>query len=246
MKIITTLISLLLLAMPGVSRAQDEEMESELNKEGKIKYVLILPEEKAPEIVKPTEQNPFSGTTDASDKEQASGEETKVAELLRALPVVGRSSRSADNGWVMLGDIILRKGGPVPPVLANQNVSLVVQDITPEAIVLTFVEKKPTGLTPRTLTIPTDLSPRVTQRLAGQSNKAGAPPQMGISGASSRLLAGEKKRVLRAEPVGDEPPAAAPAPAARTEDTANSLLNMFFGNQVKEPAKPEPPKEEAK
>ena len=53
--LITPLLALCLLQQ---SRAQDDATDEE-SKEGKVQYALILPEEKAPELVKPNEASPF-------------------------------------------------------------------------------------------------------------------------------------------------------------------------------------------
>lgn len=229
-----SLLVLAALALAVVSRgaAQEESAGDEEGKTGKVQYVLILPQEKTPELVKPNEQNPFGGALEEQDKETANGEELRIAELLRSLPVVGRSRK----GWVLMGDIILRQGEKVPPVLPNQSVELQVLNIRQDAVELMWVEKKPTGLLPRTLIIPIDVSPKVSARLPGQSGKADGPAAMGIIGTLRNLVAGKiAEKAPRATPVDDEPPGgtgSAPAPA-QTESAGNSLLNLFFGNQVK-------------
>ena len=241
--LITPLLALCLLQQ---SRAQDDATDEE-SKEGKVHYALILPEEKAPELVKPNEPSPFGGLVDDKSKETASGEESKVGNMLRALPVVGKSSRNC----VLLGDIILRKGEVVPPVLPNQTVQLFVRDITPDEIELVWVEKKPTGLNPRTLTIATDVSPQVMQRLpgnrGGDAAKGGSnTPVMGIITKAQTLLGGgPSKPAPRAQMVQDEAPAGTEPAASSGGQTAsggNGLLNLFFGNQVKEPVNPDAPK----
>lgn len=234
------LITLLLTFCPSVrSRAADDAAEDEA-KDGKVKYALILPEEKAPELVKPNEPCPFGGLVDEKSKETSSGEEAKVSDMLRSLPVVGKSSRNC----VLLGDIILRRGQLVPEIIPNQTVKLKVEDISPERIVLVWVEKKPTGLAPRTLSILTDVSPQVKQRLPGNlssSGSSGSSPPVMSTRAKTPLLADEptSKPSPRAQavpegtpPASSSPPAATPAPSM-----GSGLLNLFFGNQVKEPAK---------
>ena len=227
--------SLLVLCLVSRSQAQDEPAEEE-NKDGKVQYALIMPEEKAPELVKPNEFSPFGGVVDEKNKDTASGEETKVGDTLRSLPVVGKSS----GNCVLLGDIILRKGEIVPPILPNQTVQLLVRDITPDQIELVWVEKKPTGLNPRTFTINTDVSPQVMQRLPGNAVGAGSKgaasaPVMGVISRAKSLLAGAVSK--RAQPVEDEAPAstpAAPAPGSQTATAGSALLNLFFGSQVKD------------
>ncbi len=236
------LTSLVFLCLAAGSRAQDEPAEEDA-KDGKVQYALILPEEKTPELVKPNEASPFGGLIDEKAKDTASGEETKVGDLLRSLPVVGKSSRNC----VLLGDIILRRGQLVPPVIANQTVQLKVNDITPDHIELVWVEKKPTGLNPRVLTIVTDVSPQVKQRLPGSmAGAAGAAPVMTIMPKAPSIASTQPAQ--RAQAVQDEAPstgaASSATPADQPASAGSALLNLFFGNQVKEPAKPGAPKPE--
>lgn len=237
MKKLFLLLSALSFAATMRGLGEEDASADEETKEGKVQYVLILPQEKTPELVKPNEQNPFGGIADERDKQTVTGEELKVAELLRSLPVVGRSRR----GWVLMGDIILRQGEKIPPVLPNQSVELQVLNISPDAVELMWVEKKPTGLLPRTLIIPIDVTPKVSARLPGQSGKTGEAA-MGIFGSLRKVVEDKiaervAERTLRATPVEDQPPGrsgVSPA-SAQPENSGNALLNLFFGNQVKGP-----------
>ena len=215
--------------------AQESDLEEEGEPEGKVKYALILPEEKAPEMVKVTEPCPFGGVLGDDEKQSESGEEIRISEMLRSLPVVGKSSAKK---WVMLGDLILRKGDPVPPIIANQSVMLVVYDVTPEYIEMHWVDKKPTGQEPRKLVIQTDVTPRVMHRLPGAAahDLAGgkmAPPVMGISGGSSPKKDGAISRASKAVVVEDAPDPHLPSSKTQEEEPANnSLLKLFFGTPV--------------
>lgn len=238
MKKLLLMTSLIAVAAQAPCRANEENGE-EPEKEGKVHYALILPEEKNPELVKPNEQSPFGGLIDDKSKETVSGEEAKVGDLLRSLPVVGKSSRNI----VLLGDIILRRGELVPAIIPNQTVQLAVKDISPEKIELVWIEKKPTGLNPRTLTILTDVSPQVMQRLpgGGKGGSATGPVMAVISKnkpASPARPTGSAQAAPETAPApspGDTPPETRPS-----EGSGSSLLRMFFGNnqgQVMEPAK---------
>lgn len=247
MKKLFLLTTFLALSLVPRSQAQDESLEEEDRKDGKVQYALIMPDEKTPELVKATESSPFGGLVDDKAKDTASGEETKVGDMLRTLPVVGKSSRNT----VLLGDIILRRGQLVPPIVPNQTVQLRVNDITPDHIELVWIEKKSTGLPPRTLTIMTDVSPQVKQRLPGNfaSGTPGSPdaPVMTVLPSAQSLTAGEPgKPAQKAQPVPDEAPQSTPpassAPASQTATTGSALLNLFFGSQVKDSAKPGAPK----
>ena len=230
------LLTLLVFSQALRIHAQESDLEEEGEPEGKVKYALILPEEKAPEMVKVTEQCPFGGVLGDEEKQSESGEEIRISEMLRSLPVVGKSSAKK---WVMLGDLILRKGDPVPPIIANQPVMLVVHDVTPEYIEMHWVDKKPTGQEARKLVIQTDVTPRVMHRLPGSAahdttgGKAG-PPVMGVSGGGSPTK-GESpvSRSSRAVVVEDAPAPHLPSPKAQEEEPANnSLLKLFFGTPV--------------
>ena len=231
------LIPLLLTFCPAAHGREPDDGTEDESKDGKVKYALILPEEKAPELVKPNEACPFGGLVDEKSKETASGEEAKVSDMLRSLPVVGKSSRNC----VLLGDIILRRGQLVPEIIPNQTVKLKVDDISPERIVLVWVEKKPTGLNPRTLTILTDVSPQVKQRLPGNLSSSGpgnsAPPVMSVKSRNTPPGDDPSKPAPRAQAVTEETPASSPPTATPAPSVGSGLLNLFFGNQVKEPAK---------
>ncbi len=229
------LLTLLVFSQALRIHAQESDLEEEGEPEGKVKYALILPEEKAPEMVKVTEQCPFGGVLGDEEKQSESGEEIRISEMLRSLPVVGKSSAKK---WVMLGDLILRKGDPVPPIIANQSVMLVVHDVTPEYIEMHWVDKKPTGQEARKLVIQTDVTPRVMHRLPGSAahdttgGKAG-PPVMGVSGGGSPKSESPVSRSSRAVVVEDAPAPHLPSPKAQEEEPANnSLLKLFFGTPV--------------
>lgn len=216
----------------------EEETGDESEKDGKVHYALILPDEKAPELVKPNEPSPFGGLVDDKNKETASGEETKVGDMLRSLPVVGKSSRNT----VLLGDIILRRGELVPAIIPNQTVQLMVKDISPEKIELVWVEKKPTGLNPRVLTIMTDVSPQVLQRLPGAGKgSSGSSPVMAVMKGKAPAAAPSAPKTPQSAPEENKAtPNADSPPEPRTAGVGSSLLNLFFGksqSQVSEPAK---------
>lgn len=65
---------------------------------------------------------------------------------------------------------------------------------------------------------------------------------MGVIGrAKSLLAAAAAKAAPRAKTVEDEAPSSAPAaatPGSQPATAGSALLNLFFGNQVKEPVKP--------
>lgn len=220
--------------------AQEAPSEEEAN-EGKVRYSLIFPEEKTPETVKQTEQNPFGGVQDPDDLTAASSEEAQIEQLLRSLPVVGNTS----GGTVLLGDIILRLGQLVPAVLPSQTCHLRVHQVSSDAVVFAWVEKKPTGLQTRTFTLDVDTTPQVATKLPGHGASSNRPfGQM----PSSRpgIAVDSSRRTPRATVVNDTSPNSAPPAVAQPESSnGSSLLKMFFGTgqqqQVKNPAPAAPP-----
>lgn len=134
-----------------------------------VKYTLLKPNDKTSEVVREMDRNPF-GRSDAEKQVQnqkGTNEENQVRDVLTKLRVVGVAP--GHNGLrVMLGDMVLEAGQLVPQVLPEQTISLRVASISHDAINLIWVEANPTGLPPRTLTIPVDIRPSVRVRLMGQ------------------------------------------------------------------------------
>ncbi len=153
--------------MAASSHAQEAAAEEE---EKRVQYQLVLPEEKTPENVKPEEHNPFESENEALSR-QAPGdtEENRVRDKLLKLPVVGTKRMADGRMRVLLGDIILETGHAVPPVLPDQMVELKVKNITPLYIELAWQEKRLTGLPPKIMTIPINISPQVRYQMFGQT-----------------------------------------------------------------------------
>lgn len=149
-------------------RAEDPPAEEEK----RVQYQLVLPDEKTPENVKPEEHNPFESETEAQNRlSPGDTEENRVRDRLLKLPVVG-TKRMADGGMrVLLGNIILETGKVVPPVIPDQQVELKVKNITTEYIELAWQEKRATGLPPKLMVIPINISPRVRYQMLGQSGE---------------------------------------------------------------------------
>jgi hypothetical protein len=145
---------------------------------------------------------------------------------------------------VLLGNIKLEAGKTVPPVLPEQMVELKVKNITSEYIELAWQEKRATGLPPKLMIIPINISPKVRYQMLGQTgedNKTGnvpnatmdlpvrqiarqeaAPPAaLPVSESSpvEDLLMDAPARTPPAATVTSAPPAApAPAPAAQEQE----------------------------
>lgn len=137
----------------------------------KIKYTLIMPEDKVPESVKANERNPFGKSPEqilTQNGGKATTEENNIREHLEKLHIVGLAP-GPKGLRAMLGNNMLDVGDDVPAVIPDQTLSLRVGKITRQAIELVWVEKKPTGLPERTLILPVDLRPSVRYALPGQA-----------------------------------------------------------------------------
>lgn len=167
--------AMLLVSMGVVAPAQENFLPDAAapgeEKPADVKYSLILPNQKTSEQVKEGERNPFTKINQNVQNLDSSGttEENDIRDRLAKLRVVGVSP-GVRGLRVMLGDMVLEPGEDVPQVLPEQTLSLRVGTISPRAIELVWVEKKPTGLPARTLTIPVDLRPYVRSILKGQAN----------------------------------------------------------------------------
>lgn len=158
---------LLLALMTASSHAQEAVGE---DAEKRVQYQLVLPEEKTPENVKPEEHNPFESESEALSRQSTGDtEENRVRDKLLKLPVVGVNRDPDGRMRVMLGDIILETGHDVPPVLEGQLVVLKVKNINSQQIELAWQEKRLTGLPPKLMTIPINLSPKVRYQMFGQT-----------------------------------------------------------------------------
>jgi hypothetical protein len=188
-----------------------------------VKYTLLKPNDKTSEVVREMDRNPF-GRSDAevqSQNQKGTNEENQVRDVLTKLRVVGVSP--GPNGLrVMLGDMVLEAGQIVPQVLAEQTISLRVASITHDSINLIWVEANPTGLPPRTLTIPVDIRPSVRVRLMGQptaknqwekdSQDKGATPLTRHFPATAQTPAFNENYMVRTESVPKALPVEEDAP----------------------------------
>ncbi len=179
-----------------------------------VKYTLLKPNDKTSEEVRAEERNPFGKSEHElqSRNQKGTNEENQIREILEKLRVVGVTP-GRHGLRVMLGDMILETDQIVPQVLPQQTLSLQVKNITPEAIDLIWLEKKPTGLPPRTLTIAVDLRPYVRVKLMGQpdaKNRWEKSTEEATSVPVARQFPGESTT----PPEAPQPPSEAPAPAA--------------------------------
>jgi nucleoid-associated protein YgaU len=196
-----------------------------------VSYALIFPDEKAPETVKPEEENPFVAITELEEEDVSNSEENKIKELILAMKVVGASLRP--QGYrVQLGDMILQAGMVVPPFMPDQTVQLRVNSITEDQIEFVWMEKTKTGLPPRTLLMPIKMKPSVRYAMPGQSGRGPSEgsPVMGER-ASMRVeqepAPVEPKKAVSIDDSNEEEPAT-PKSAVRKKSAADAVLDMFF------------------
>lgn len=239
---LTRLIAALVLAMsfaPLASFAQEAAPPPEgEEKEGRVQYQLVLPDEKTPERVKPEENNPFESAMEANARNAPEDtEENRVRDVLARLPVVGASLRPDGKMKVMLGDLMLEPGIIVPPVFQDQQVQLNVRNITPQFIELAWQEKEATGLPPKVMLIPINISPEVKYKLFGGQGATGKI----MRGGGMIIKNGQPMaaKPVNTAPIPDRqaPPSSSPAtpemPApASTAPGIESAVRMLFGNPV--------------
>jgi hypothetical protein len=231
----------LLLLCSGSSHLSAQE-ETEPADPLKLDYALLYPDEKAPELVKAEEDNPFIALADLNAKEDTgSSEENVVKDRLLNMKVVGCVKRP--QGYrVQLGDLTLEEGMVVPPFLPDQSVHLRVNSISESDIEFVWLEKQRTGLPPRTLLMPIRMRPVVRQMLPGQRGVESSAPVFGVHEGSILKAAAAQSAAppKRAEEVNDTPTAANPPPAEppRKRSAADAVLDLFF-NQGGNLPKPE-------
>jgi hypothetical protein len=229
--------SALVLMGSACSLSHGQEQESGVKVQ--VEYALIFPDEKAPELVKAEEDNPFVAVVKEEAKEdQTSSEENLVKERLLSLRVVGASPRG-DGYRVQLGDMILESGMVLPAFLPEQEVFLRVNTITDKEIEFVWLEKKKTGLPPRTLTMPIEIKPTVLYVLPGQGVKEkGGERAYGRHDAhANALLAASKAEPPKRGEVLEDPAVegleqgkvkGGSASAARPKDSSDAIIDMFF------------------
>ncbi len=166
------LLGLLCTAVVPCAYAQEEVVGKDDEK--RVQYQLVLPDEKTPESVKPEEHNPFESESEAQNRlAPGDTEENRVRDKLLKLEVVGVKRMADGRMSVLLGDLILETGREVPAVLPEQLVELKVKNITPLYVELAWQEKRATGLPPKLMIIPINISPKVRYKMLGQTEEQG-------------------------------------------------------------------------
>lgn len=132
--------------------------------------IEMRPAEKRYLTLKPTERNPYSARpkiTEEDRDEEQNAEETAIMQKLSSLNVSG-SSRSYNGLRLLLGDILIERGRVLPQLIRNQTQQLKVTEVTPEKIVLGWMDVESGELTGKTIPIPYDVDPVVRYVLQGQ------------------------------------------------------------------------------
>jgi hypothetical protein len=251
MKTLNKKILLTALLVSGIRLPLPAQEGATANKIGdKVEYALIMPEEKTPELVKLTEPNPFEAPGSEKLVEETNSEQNRIKDILGSLPCVGLSTTAQGQIIAYMGDIKLVEKSLVPYVLPDQTIDLRVDSITPEEVTLVWIEKKPTGLPPQKLILQTNITPSVNFRMPGASRAAtgSGTPMMGRQrkrvtfdpGAPPRAMTASSTHTPpRAVPVEEQAPpkvehtAPVGTPGTDQNSPASALMNLLFGNSVK-------------
>jgi hypothetical protein len=133
----------------------------------------LKPEKRMPTDVPQDERNPF-GLLSVPPPEQEEAvvievetEEMKIRRVLGNMRVSGLVGQPGSYK-VLLGPLQLGKGDVLPRLFPNQAEVLVVEDVSDNRVVLSFVERKrQNDVPPRTIALGIDLKPRVRSVLPG-------------------------------------------------------------------------------
>jgi len=125
-----------------------------------------LPEEKSSDLLRPKERNPFvrREVKMAEVQEDKESEESKLRGVINSLKITG-VIRGGGTMKVLLGDLILKPGAPVPPLIEGQTEQLVVGPITDKQLEIDFVETE-SRAEPRKILVPIDLKPKIKGYIA--------------------------------------------------------------------------------
>ncbi len=139
------------------------------------RMITMRPDEKRPLLLKQDERNPYAkrgpGAVEEVERE-ADAEELRIRAHLSTLRVTGRS-RGPNGLRILLGDIILEEGRPLPQLLRDQSESLRVVELNEDTVVLGWLDLETGALTGKTMQVAYDLTPSVGYALQGQPVDAG-------------------------------------------------------------------------
>jgi hypothetical protein len=140
-----------------------------------VAAIGILPDQRTGLAIEASERNPFAVKPKAIVKAEAEDTETqesKIRALFRQINVTGVRRDRQGRSIALAGDLILREGEAVQPVLSDQTEVLIVSKVEAQKIELTFVEDKD-STQPRVIVMPVRNQVQVTQRLFGQPKGKG-------------------------------------------------------------------------
>jgi hypothetical protein len=138
----------------------------------------LLPSQRDALTVETNERNPFAKVEQPKPVEvevpvDSKSEESRIEAVLSRLTVLGRA-RGASGWRVLLGDMILEVGKPLPPVIEGQTLVLRVAAIHDAMVEIEWESKDPGETSKRTF-IPIQLRPVPTSALGGQRNTQKEP-----------------------------------------------------------------------
>lgn len=141
--------------------------------------VGVLPSQKEQMVQKylvdSEERNPFATRTKGSAGKIAvdtQSEESRIRSVLESLSVSG-ISKGGSGYKAQLGSIILSEGELIPRLIPGQADDLRVTRITPKLVEITWVADEE-ALSPRQISLPVDLEPKVAVMLPTASSASGA------------------------------------------------------------------------
>lgn len=135
----------------------------------------LLPSQRGGQHLSPDEFNPFSvkaKAVAASSEEVTDTQESRIRGILKKVKVAGIRRDTLGRMSALAGDLILREGEEVKPVLLEQTERLVVSRVAPTHVELTFIETKE-STQPRTIIMPVRTQVAVSQKLFGQTEGGG-------------------------------------------------------------------------
>jgi len=142
---------------------------------GNAASIGILPSQKIPASIDPGDRNPFAARINRDDNAtgdfEAESEESKIRQVFANLQVTGHVPSGGGSPRVLIGDIILKEGAPVPQVIVNQTDELRVTRITSKEVEITWMNQIEVDQ-PSKMLIPINLEPTVPFILPGSGNSS--------------------------------------------------------------------------
>ena len=186
-------VSLFLLLFPVWSRAAGDPS--------------LFPDGRQRVELRPAERNPFvqaiAQEAIPTKPEEGITEEARLRRILRAMKIGGVSGKPGSR-QVLLGSLILKPGGTLPPILKNQAEVLRVLSVDDLSVEIAFVEKDPSA-SARRIVLPFSIKPEVAQMMVGEAfeelTKVGASGKVAVppltNAGVNEFLSGSKEADLR-------------------------------------------------